>query len=597
MKKNPLLLFSLVAMCTTITGCNGANKKSNHKIWYAYSTENLISDWDYFSDEPENDIYKQRDKTLRFSCMKNENEGVQLMITANKYIDSFDFELPDVTGPSGTISKDNFSVAAAYYMNVDYSNEKNSMGGLYPDALVPLSNYKFRRMNYINKDRNQSLYINLRTQKDTSAGEYKGTGKLHLDREIIDIPFEVKVYDAVMPDTCHQQSAFGIWFNETINGEKENAGPEMDMKYFNFLVDKRLSPRDLPDHLVLDKEDFTDYIQNYIDIVVKNEKNSNGRLPFTSYDISKERVKKLFQKMIDKNIELRLAGDTEIDLFKKAYFYIDDEPFAAMFDDVRNHDKMIFDAKKEMCDQLLAYPDLYESFTHIPNIVTREFLPELVATNTKGGIECWCPLVNYFQTPEQRANYRERKKSNDRDFGEHVWWYNCCDPISPYPNYHLDSDLMYSRVLRYMQYDYGVEGQIFWCVNYYSKYVKNQTVSRDIWNDPISWANCAGDGQLVYPGYNFGIKGPITTLRLESVLAGNEEYEYLWMIDQKVQEYNASKGKSFVTNDLLYKYYSKLFTNVIAETDKNNFENVRLELLDLVESLYKDLDSGMGKLL
>ena len=101
----------------------------------------------------------------------------------------------------------------------------------------------------------------------------------------------------------------------------------------------------------------------------------------------------------------------------------------------------------------------------------------------------------------------------------------------------------------------------------------------------------------MYPGYTFGINGPITTQRLENVLASNEEYEYLWMIDQKVQEYNEIKGKHYVANELLGKYYSRLFTNVIANTDTNNFENVRLELLTLLETLYADLDSGMDILL
>ena len=148
-----------------------------------------------------------------------------------------------------------------------------------------------------------------------------------------------------------------------------------------------------------------------------------------------------------------------------------------------------------------------------------------------------------------------------------------------------------------MQFDYGIEAMIFWSVCYYSKYSRGDTYSRDVWTDPISWQLCAGDGQLVYPGYSFGIKGPITTLRMENILAGNEEYEYLWMIDQKVQEYNSLKGTSYLTNGLLQQYYSRLFKNVVFGTDSQNFEEVRIELLDLLESLYADLDSGMSKLL
>jgi hypothetical protein len=45
----------------------------------------------------------------------------------------------------------------------------------------------------------------------------------------------------------------------------------------------------------------------------------------------------------------------------------------------------------------------------------------------------------------------------------------------------------------------------------------------------------------------FGVDGPITTLRLESLLASSEEYEYLWMIDGKVQEYNDVHNTEHVT--------------------------------------------------
>ena len=576
-------------MCVTIVGCQ-TKTASNSKIWYAYSTENLLGDRDYFAGGENNKIYENRDKTLRFSCLKNENEGVQLMISAQEYINNFDFILPDVTGPNGTITKDHFSVAAAYYMNVDYSNEKNAASGYYPDALIPLSNYKFRRMNFIDKERNQALYINLKTDSDTPAGEYQGVGKLILDEQTIDIPFSIKVYDAILPNAVHKNSAFGLWYDQIPNGEMDNAGPEMDETYYNFLVEKRISPREMMPAIT---KSFDEFVTSFTEKVAKNERVASARLPIDGYNFSKANVRDILQKLIDKNLVLREAGDNQTNLFEKAFFYIDDEPYPDVFDLVRHHDKVIFDAKKALCSQLNDYPDLYESFTRIPNVVTREYINELVATNEQGGIQCWCPLITFFQTPENRAVYQQRQVSNNRDFGEHVWWYTCCDPVSPYPSYHLDADTIHARILSYMQYDYGVEGQIFWNTCYYSKYSRGDTLQRDLWRDPISWQLCAGDGMLMYPGHTFGIFGPITTLRMENILASNEEYEYLWMIEQKVQEYNLANGTNYITNELLQKYYDRLFTNVITNVDTENFEEVRQELLSLIETLYKDINKGM----
>ena len=168
MRINKLFYLLLPSLCISLSGCNNKTTDSKTHVWYAYASENLISDWDYFTDEDEDNAkYKERDNTLRFNCMKNENEGVQLMISPDKDIDSFDFVLPDVSGDNGTIAKDHFTVAAAYYMNVDFSNERTAESGLYPDALIPLENYKMRRMNYIEAGLSQSLYINLKTEIDT----------------------------------------------------------------------------------------------------------------------------------------------------------------------------------------------------------------------------------------------------------------------------------------------------------------------------------------------------------------------------------------------------------------------------------------------
>ena len=596
--KTKYLTLVLSAISVSLSGCNLFKKqqedtKPESHIWSAYSTENLLSDRDYFDGEERNEMYAKRDKTLRFSCLKNENEGAQLMITATDYINSFDFELPDVTGSNGKISRDHFTVSAAYYLNIDYSNEKTAESGYYPDALIPLANYKFRRMNYIDKGRTQALYINLKTEKNTPSGEFKGTGKLTLDGKSYDIPFEVKVYDATLPDEVHQNSAFGIWYDQIIYGEKENTGADMEQTYYDFMVSKRISPREVPTEHTSSIDKFIEY---YVNKVAFNDKIASVRLPITQTTNFVSDVNTILDKLIKKNIDLiEEREDSSIDLFKKVFFYIDDEPYPDVYDLVRYHDKTIYDAKKDLQSKLSAYPSIQQSFMKIPNVVTREFTSELVATESKGGIQTWCPLISYFQTSENREIYKTRQSStSDRACGEHVWWYTCCDPQSPYPNYHLDSSTMLARVYNYMEYSYGIEANLFWSVNYYSKYSRGETLRRDIWNDPISWQLCAGDGQFIYPGYTFGIYGPISTLRLENTLAGNEEYEYLWMINQKVQEYNALNGTSLVTNNLLQKYYSRLFENVIIKTDNENFEVVRAELLSLIEKLYTNLNDGMS---
>ncbi|MCQ2742123.1 MAG: DUF4091 domain-containing protein [Bacilli bacterium] len=601
MKKDLIKVLSLSATCLSLVSCGAKDTPSTDLFW-AHSTENLMSDWDYRAEKDEygdvieeNKQYRNRDCTLRFNCLKGENEGVQLMINPKRNINSFDFILPDVSDGKNVIKAENFSVAAAWYMDVFGSNEKSAYSGLYPDALIPLDKYKWRRQNQIKKGMNQSLYINLLTTKDMKAGIYKGEGTLILDEERTTIPFEIKIYDAVMPEEVHKQSCYLIWYDQIGNGEKRNDSLEMHEKYYDFILSKRISPDNLPDSFHSSPEVFANTIYER---VANNPKVSFYRMPLVGNSFTAANVKNYLNALIEKNVEVRKAGDTETDLFKKVVFYVDDEPLVSAYEKVKEHDKLIFDTKVELSSKLNAYPNLKSSFLKIKNLVTTPYNESLVATNTTGGVQTWCPQYQNFQTPAGRELYAARQKSNDRDGGENVWWYGCMDPVSPYVSFHLDADLLNSRILSYMEYSYNIEGNLFWSVNYFSKYSwAGITSARDIWHDPISWANCAGDGYLVFPGVEYNINGPITTLRLESILASNEEYEYLWMIEQKVNEYNSLRGTSYVARTLLQKYFNRIFKNVIATDDDEEFDAVRIELLNLLEAFEGNLSIGMGILL
>lgn len=607
------ILFQLCCLCgccISVVACNNQGQGAIASLYYAYSTENLMSDWNYLLEKDEdgdpiemNIPFIGRDYTLRFDCLKNENEGAQLIIHANRYIDKFDFSLPDVTDGTNVISKDNFSVAAAWYQNCYGTNEYDAYAGWYPDALIPLDSYKFRRMNHIEEDRNQALYVNFVSTKSMRAGTYTGTGVLTLDNQKFNIPFEVTIYDAEMCDEVHQASAYLMWYEQIPIGEKDNFSVPMLKDYYDFVLTKRITPDALPDSYEQSPELFAENIYKY---VANNPKITSYRMPIQSNSYSKEKVYSYLKAVVEKNFALRAAGDNTTDLIAKLFFYIDDEPTSSTYPKVKQHDKEIFDTKKALLAdptyslEFAKYPDLKESLGKVKNLVTREFDPYLVATNEEGGIQTWCPQFSYFQSESSRQLYRDRQLNtagDQREFGENVWWYGCMDPQSPYPSFHLNADLITSRVVRYMRFDYYIEGEIFWCTSYYSKYSHGVTVARDVWNDPISWENCAGDGYLLYPGVEFGIYGPITTLRAESILAGNEEYEYLYYIDQKVQEYNAANSTNYDSRTLMNKYFSRIYKDMKPYVDHKEFNDVRLEILSIVQAFNLNINSGMAMLL
>jgi len=598
---------SLSVVALTLCGCS---KKADpiptqDKVttYFAYQHENLVSNLDYLVFNPS--IYGSRDSTLRYNCLKGENDAMQLIMHAVEDVSSWDFTIKnDLTDDSGnTLGKDNFQIYAEHYMLTQGTNEKKALPGYYPDALIPIENYKMRIKNFIAKDSNQGVYVNVLVPEDARAGKYTGNGVLTVDGKEYNIPIEVQVHNGVMPKENHFTSCYLIWYDEIPNGEKDNHSPELEREYYDMILSKRISPDSLPNEY---EETPTIFANTMANIVAPNEKINAYRMPVEGSNFSEARVRSYLQALVNKNIALRQAGK-DIDLFKKLYFYVDDEPSQARYQVVRDHDKLLYDLKAEYALQLYDYPDLQDSLRRIRNVVTRQFDRELVADETKGGIQTWCPTFNYFQTAENRAIYKERQASNLRYGGEDVWWYGCINPVQYYPSHHTNADTIYSRIIPWMQYNYGVNGLIYWNVCYYSKYASDVTTSRNIWYDPITWDDCAGDGQLVYPGYEYNILSPITTMRLENLLGGIEEYEYFYMLNNYVNTYNLEHSTTYDLNTMLTNQMATLYNGVqtvhsnksgmLHDTANKQIMVVRDKLLTAIDKFIANPEDGITYLL
>lgn len=603
-KQKVSLILVLVMVLLTFCACGNETPEQSAgeethpkelKLWWAYNTENFMQDYEYDYD---------RDSTLCMHGIKGEVESAQLIVTPDKDIVSFDFTMDDVTAADGSrISADCFEIYAEAYVDVDSSYNADSFYGYYPDALVPLENYKFRRHNSIEAGENQGIWINVNIAADAAAGTYTGSGTLTLDGESYIVPVELTVYDVTIPEQVHPESAFSIWYDHIQYGEGETSTELFD-SYFWFLVDKRVMPIEPEDSKVSNYESYVDYV---VENLVENPKISSYGLPYGIKKINNvnhldaDSVTELLTIMAKKNIELRKTGNTSVDLFKKCYYYLGsicDEPSGAEeYAIVRESDLMITEAKFQVAELLNDYPDLKESLLSLRHIVTATYAEELVGTDSVGGVQTWCPQFQHFNTDEQRANMAARQESTDRLMGENVWWYGCMHPQSPFPTYHLDDELITSRIVSWMQYDYGIEGNLYWCVNFYMRYSNGTTVARDPWKDPEVVLETPGDGYLLYPGREYGVDGPISTLRLESIRESHEDYEYFWLFEQKINEYNKANGTNHDANELLQTYFSGLYTGTIPESDSDAFHARRVELLKTLELLHKDLDATVESLI
>ena len=95
----------------------------------------------------------------------------------------------------------------------------------------------------------------------------------------------------------------------------------------------------------------------------------------------------------------------------------------------------------------------------------------------------------------------------------------------------------------------------------------------NFWDNTTNWPGPAqGDGCLIYSGYKYRIFEPISTIRLEGIRDGIEDYQMLCMLEKKL-------GTEAVQNLI-----SKITTSVVTYTNDDDYIHaVRVRLGDMVE--------------
>ena len=523
-------------------------------IAYPYNTENIE-----LTQTP-----VSRFDALTFESARNEVESAQMILTPNFKVDSFELTMNGLTNEKGNIipgwafevyvqhyvpvsgagnaaNYNKFETQDSWLLNKQYSDYlyhpragKSAANGTYPNALIPQEAAIAAGENTISAGNNGGIWINLNVQ-DAAPGTYTGSAVLTVNGTQMQIPVSVRIYDVALSDTVHSIFSTGIWWDQLEAGEGYVTQALAD-SYYNYLIDKRISPWSRWNYWYT-----TDGLVSNVVSMAGDSRIPGYLLYYTNNDreVDRASVVTTLKALINKNIEL-VQGGSSIDLFKKAYFYFTnlDEPAggssAPTYAQVQAAINVLDSVKTELAPMLDAYPVLKESFLDIKNIVTGpnptddyllidgcpDYSGSSALTSTYDSV-IYCPQFQNMQTAQQRALY-----AND----EEVWWYGCCHPVAPYPTYHYNNPLISSRALGFMMYEYGISGMVYSSVNYWGAYSGNTIELYDYWNGYQS--GTPGDQMLVYPGSDYGINGPIGSLRLETIRESSEDYEYLYLLGQ-----------------------------------------------------------------
>jgi len=360
-----------------------------------------------------------------------------------------------------------------------------SLNRSWPDPLPP-----FRGPLQLLPDRTQPLWLSVQVPPAAPAGTYRATLRLVFDSAPARIvPLTLRVFGFRLPEHPSLRTAIGNQMGFVLPHHGVQAGtPEaatLERNYYEFLLQRRLSPYSLPCDLCspeaarwLDDPRLTSFV-----------------IPVSDDDAEFRRV---------------TAHLRDRDWLKKGFVYVWDEPQTQDdFDQLTKRARRIRELEPQAA--------IMVPFNGNP----RETTGLSTYARLDGIVDQWCPLSSAVDVDEQ-ANRATR--------GEGSWWYVCCVPRQPRANLMVDWPGTAHRALFWQQKQRGIDGFLYWSATHW-----DPQYTADPWTDIRTYAfkgDCYGDGSLVYPGGRVGIDGPVSSIRLELLRDGTDDFEYLTLFER-----------------------------------------------------------------
>ncbi|MCX8052857.1 MAG: DUF4091 domain-containing protein [Armatimonadetes bacterium] len=402
----------------------------------------------------------------------------------------------------------------------------------WPDPLLPPCEFA------LEAGQVQPLWVTVTVPRDAVPGKYVGLVTIVVSEDrIISVPVSVTVYKAQVPIQGRMKTTFAL-----MDGHLEKVygviTPEIRRAYTDFLLEHRLNPDDISRTTLPNIEELV-YANtrglNAFNIlnIVPERKPGELWVCFAPVDAYTPEFKKRFFEKLDAFVPLL----EQRGLIDKAYVYGFDERGAEYV------------------------PVMKEFFGEI-----KRRYPKIRTLST-----CWLPpdvdpaslsidwLVVLSSWYDHGSAQEFRKK------GGEVWWYVCMGPRQPYANWLLEHPLIEARLIWWQALLYDVEGFLYWGLNIWErrnndKPIPDQAGPRIDWSvsceGEINWLN--GDGVLLYPG----VKGPISSLRLENIRDGLEDTELLYQYKTRFGPAAARRVIGRVTKDRTH--YSRNPAHLLA---------------------------------
>jgi hypothetical protein len=545
--KQGCLSYSIIGRCLFIILFFGlyahsimgqqASANGDFKVW-AVPAEQKVRP----KDKPEttNLVWSGVKKQITVSGAGNEHVPFQVVISAPvpegwrpKAPDGFFMTVSDLTSSGGKIIPQNqVSLFLEHYIQIYAMSSPVGATGYWPDALAPLKESFSMQAQYAVVG-NRPVWIDISIPKGTAGGKYTGKITVTKDGKLLEsIDLQLEVYNFSLPEQTHLITYFNISKGELGRlYNKPVSDPDIEQlsqSYFDILSTHRLETwfnEPLVPELTLKGENvelkFND--QRY-DYYMNKLKTKRVILESGPHELVSQIKAEPFSPIFNKIVKSYLEG---VDTYFRKNGWSDRLVFNSPIDEPNT--------KKDYEETRQWAILVHDAAPGVHFLATESPVSDNPDWGTfRGYVDNYCVHGNSLNDPKVKQALLEEQAK-----GGEATWYISCDQAYPQPNYFIDAPAMDPVMVPWITARYHMNGILYWAANFW-----NQTP--DPWLDPVTYISgfdCSGgwvlngEGSLIYPGDHTkrytgqpNVIGPVSSIRLELLREGIEDYEYLWML-------------------------------------------------------------------
>jgi hypothetical protein len=450
---------------------------------------------------------------VEVAAARNEFESIQVVIEAPwRPVAVNEIRLSDLRGLGGAV----IPSTALKWDRVEYVETLVRPAyfaerglGWYPDPLMPAGGFTVEKLS------RTPVWITLKTPKDCAAGRYTGTIAIVPEGlQPTTIPLTLTVWDFGLTDETHLRTmtwmgggVIRAWYGHDWSDEGNRLQAEAMRNYQDCLLERRLGPGG---EISMDDASLERLIAKGMNAFIMGTAPNLKREGKSEY--SPEFIEEFTKKIRASADHLREKGWLD-----KAYVFVYDEAPKSAWPEVKKIDRAI----KAAAPQARILQCLNE--------------PE--------GVRELTGFADVFDV--YVAQYHKTGVAASQKKGAEVWLAVCCYPMD-HPNFFLEYPLLDIRVTPWICWKYQAHGFEYWST---TSWGVNWQKKGDKW-PKVPWvANTFGqyngDGHLIYPGAELK---PYSSIRLEALRDGFEDYEYLWTLGSLLKQAEAA-GKAGAAAD------------------------------------------------